>query len=77
MVENGVASEYTLPITSGEITGFNNTYKATIAIQCLICGEGVELTENEQMCINYGRSIHSKVCDKCKAAVMKIRKEME
>lgn len=67
----------TISTPTGVIADLRDTYKTTIAIQCLICGEGVELNWVEQACVDHGRSIHSKVCAKCKAAVMKIRKEME
>lgn len=38
------------------------------AVPCLICGEDI---------ISTGISYAPKVCDKCKAAVMKVRKESE
>ena len=40
-----------------------------IAKGCLICGEGVP--------IDILRANESVICDKCKAAVMKLREEME
>ena len=40
-----------------------------IAKGCLICGEGVA--------INYYMGNESVICDKCKAAVMKVREEIE
>lgn len=39
-------------------------------VPCLICGEDVFLTYEE-------RDSNAKVCDRCKAAVMKMRKRME
>lgn len=42
--------------------------EVALATHCLICGESVPASS-----INYV----PKVCDKCKAAVMKIRKESE
>ena len=45
------------------------------AMPCIICGDSVELTENESYSVRQGHIISPKVCDKCKAAVMKIRGE--
>lgn len=39
-----------------------------IATNCLICGEGVAMKNINDT---------PKICDKCKAAVMKVRKESE
>lgn len=45
----------------------------TLCISCIICGESVRLTEEEQLRLSYGLNIQSKVCDKCKRAVLYIR----
>lgn len=47
----------------------------SIAIACLICNELVDLTENEEAVASTGRIV-PKVCDKCKQAVMKMRKTL-
>lgn len=44
---------------------------------CIICGESVPLTQNEVTSLEYGHDIHSKVCDKCRAAVLRMRELME
>ena len=51
--------------------------KPSIGIGCIICGEYVALSECEERSLLAGLHLHSKVCDKCKAAIMKVRKEME
>ena len=51
--------------------------KGSLGMPCIICGETVELTPNEVMSLEYGSHIRSKVCDKCRAAVLRIRKQME
>ena len=51
-----------------EISHLQET-QTLIAKGCLICGEGVA--------INYYMGNESVICDKCKAAVMKVREEME
>ena len=47
-----------------------------LCASCIICGEAVELTEMEEEQLRYGHYIHSKVCDKCKAAILYMRKQM-
>ena len=44
----------------------------TLATSCIICGESVPLTMEEEMVSRNGYYIF-KVCDKCKEAVMKMR----
>lgn len=46
-------------------------------VGCLICGETVPLTDNEVEMLRHNMHIHSKVCDKCKQAVLHIRKQLE
>lgn len=46
-------------------------------MSCIICGESVALTPSEVISLEYGHHIHSKVCDECKAAVLRIREQME
>ena len=48
-----------------------------LSISCLICGEPVELDEMELARLNHGLTIHSKICDKCKKAILHYRKELE
>ena len=43
---------------------------------CIICGEPTELDVHDQMRMRGGHTIY-KVCDKCKEAVLKARKEIE
>ena len=40
---------------------------------CLICGEGVDVTEYEALS---GKAV-AKVCDKCKEAVLEMRRQMK
>ena len=44
---------------------------------CIICGESVPLTPNDVISLEHGHDIHSKVCDKCKAAILRMRELME
>ena len=48
---------------------------ANIAIGCLICGEAVEL-EKEGIALKWGHRTIYKICDKCKAAVLKMREQL-
>lgn len=45
---------------------------STICTQCLICGESVDVTEYE---LFSGKAV-AKVCDKCKEAVLEMRKQI-
>lgn len=51
--------------------------KCVLSKACLICGEGIILTENEKEALYCGYHIDNKVCDKCKQAILYIRKQME
>lgn len=55
-------------LTEAQIRHLQET-QTGIAKGCLICGEGVA--------INYYMGNESVICDKCKAAVMKVREEIE
>ena len=50
--------------------------KSKWGVPCIICNETVPLSEMESLQLEHGLYRGSKVCDKCKAAVMKIREEM-
>lgn len=49
---------------------------ATIAIECLICGKAVELEKEEIVALEWGHRTIYKVCDKCKAAVLKMWEQL-
>ena len=49
--------------------------KCTLATHCLICGESIDLTAEEEQVAMMGRPI-MKVCDRCKAAVLKMRETL-
>jgi hypothetical protein len=44
---------------------------------CLMCNESVRLTDEEVIQLEHGRDIHRKICDKCKQAVLHIRKQLD
>ena len=54
-----------------------NNPKYTLSIGCLICSECIPLTTEEILKLEHGMNIHSKVCDKCKRAILHIRKETD
>lgn len=66
----------TISIPTEVTADLSNVYKSTICTSCIICGESIDLDEYEERCAQFGKPI-IKICDKCKAAVMKIRREME
>ena len=43
---------------------------------CMICGESVKLTDWEEEALKFGNSVESKICDKCKQAVLFIRNKI-
>lgn len=47
-----------------------------LSIAYLVCGESVVLDEQEETRLDYGLPIHSKICDKCKAAILYMREQM-
>lgn len=51
--------------------------KGNIGIDCLICGETVVLTENEELSLEYGVRLNPKICNKCKATILYVRKQLE
>ena len=51
--------------------------KVSIGVACIVCGESVELTDNECLALSRGHNIESKVCDKCKEAIIYMRKQIE
>ena len=53
------------------------TRKWHICMTCIICNELVEMNELEQMKLDFGQSICPKVCEKCRLAVLRMRKETE
>ncbi len=43
-------------------------FETDICVPCLVCGESIE--------VSYAGN-HVKICEKCRKAILKIRKEME
>ena len=51
--------------------------KAQVCTSCIVCGESIPLTEQEELALLYCHSIHSKVCNKCKATILYMREKIE
>ena len=51
--------------------------KCHICMPCLVCGEGVPLTEEEDQRMLYGHHIHSKICNECRSAILYMRDHMQ
>lgn len=51
--------------------------KCKLGKACFICGEPVALTKNEEEALYCGYRIDHKVCDKCRQAILYVRKQME
>lgn len=63
--------------TSNTRTANMSIRKMSLGIACIVCGETVELTPNEEMSLRYGHSVGSKMCEKCKQAILYIRNRIE
>lgn len=53
----------------------NSSYICRISINCLICGEQIDLNEYEEKYAETGKPL-IKVCNKCKAAIINNRNNM-
>lgn len=49
----------------------------TLCKRCLVCEDSIKLTEQESERIKYGLSIEPSICDKCKDAILRMRRFME
>ena len=58
-------------------TDLNSTVESHFSVSCIICGESVKLTQDEEWSLKYGHSIGSKVCEKCRQAVLRMREQMK
>lgn len=59
-------------------TTINNLNKnCHFGIACLVCGESVPLTTDEEYAIRSGFHVNPKICDKCKEAILYVRKTIE
>lgn len=50
--------------------------KIYIGADCIICGEPVDLTDDEKIRIERGHYAPCKVCDECKKAILYMRKHI-
>ena len=48
-----------------------------ICVGCLVCGEAVPLSDFEYAYLHTTHGSVVKVCDKCKAAILHVRKQLE
>lgn len=54
----------------------NDQPKMKLATSCMICDESIPLEPHEEAALYGGYSIHSKICGKCKAAILYMREQM-
>lgn len=54
-----------------------DSVEPSIGTSCMICKETIVLTSEEQTLLQYGHSIHNKICDKCKRAILYIREQLK
>jgi len=48
-----------------------------ICVACLVCGEAVTLSDFEYASLQMPHGCVIKVCDKCKAAILHVRNQLE
>ena len=51
--------------------------KSTLGIECIVCGESVPLTYEEELTLYHGGNIRGKVCLDCKATISYMKKQMK
>lgn len=54
-----------------------NKSKIYLSMSCIACGEPIRLTEQEETALRWGHHVHGKICEKCKAAILYMREQME
>lgn len=66
-------------ITDGDIVSDSEFgVDKNLATKCIVCSESVLLTQlEEEKMVRYGMTIGSKVCGKCKQAILYIRERIE
>ena len=50
--------------------------KMQICTHCIVCNESIILSEWDETIVRFGGHIHSRMCDKCKAAILHMREQM-
>ena len=63
-------------MTTETVTANKRIHHYTISKACLICGDSVELDEIETAVMMAGHHVDSKICDKCRQAILHIRKQL-
>ena len=64
-------------IDSYERITVNKAVTSMLCIGCLICGESVPLSVEEESTLMNGIKIGPKICDKCRNAILKMRENIE
>lgn len=54
-----------------------NPPKCSLAVSCLVCGDGVELDEYEEQRMLAGLPLNPKICDECKKAILWAREKKD
>jgi hypothetical protein len=76
--QNGSCSISACIVIDGVLTDVAAPFKKIpLCIDCIICDEPVPLTENEEETLLYGGCVHSKICDKCKKVILRMREQLE
>lgn len=64
-------------VETKNVTASISKLSVKISKGCIICDEPVVLTELEEAVLRSGHHIDSKVCDKCRQAILRMRNQTE
>lgn len=48
----------------------------SLCTKCIVCEEAVLLTQHEEHMLRCGKDVPTKICDKCKNAILYIRSQL-
>ena len=51
--------------------------KVKLATPCIVCCESIPLETHEEEAYLHGFYVHNKICDKCKAAILRMREQIQ
>ena len=49
----------------------------SLCTPCVICGESIPVNKHDEDAFLHGFYVHNQICDKCKAAILYVREQME
>ena len=62
---------------AGNVVYINKSLETYYSKPCIICDESVRLSNEEEELLKRGLTVGSKICDKCKQAILYIRNQIQ